>query len=418
MAEKTATVVGRSDDGSYEIAFRRTLGVPQIFRTQFDFQLVRALGAASYGGAAVGECFAAAHQIKDGDMTSWYEVWTRTAQRTEACARESLAGGHRVSAREAFLCACNYWRAAGSYALHSDPALLDTWKQSRACFHAAAELFDPPIEPIAIPYEDGKTLPGYFLKPDPTDAPKPTLVIVGGADSTVEETAFFGGGFAAIQRGYNALLVELPGQRGAFYTDPSLVYRPDSEVPLGSVLDYVLERADVDADRVGVSGYSWGGYFGPRAASVDRRIKAVIASALVPETRGVFMLLHGLDPYAPRTDDLESKVNWDDPFNAWFLDEIRWRCGYIDRTLAEWFDFLDEFNLWDRIDDIDCPLLAISAPGEGSYLEDLASRAFDRLKGPKTWRLTGEGAEAHCQVNSPTRGHQISFDWLDELFLR
>jgi hypothetical protein len=65
---------------------------------------------------------------------------------------------------------------------------------------------------------------------------RPTLLSLGGGDSLAEELYFWGGGAAALRRGYNALLFEIPGQRGAMYSNPDagLFYRPDSEVPLKS----------------------------------------------------------------------------------------------------------------------------------------------------------------------------------------
>jgi hypothetical protein len=306
---------------------------------------------------------------------------------------------------------------AGFFALHTDPVLRATWQRSRACFQEATALFEPPIEVLSVPYENGKTLPGYFLKATATEERTPTVIVVGGADSTGEELAFIGGGLAAVQRGYNALLVEIPGQRGAFYLDHDLVYRPDTEVPIGYVCDYALGRADVDPDRLAAVGLSWGGHFVPRAAAYDKRIKAVVANALVTETRGIFMLLHGLDPNAPRDEDLESKVDWSDLYNAWFLDEVRWRCGLVDRPLVEYFDYMDEFNLWGCLEEIQCPLLALGARGEGGYIEEVATRGFERLTCSKTRAYADLGAEAHCQVNSPTRGAQIVFDWLDDLFV-
>ena len=78
---------------------------------------------------------------------------------------------------------------------------------------------DLPLEVVNIPYENGKSLPGYFLKADASDEPRPTLMSVGGGDSLAEELYFWGGGAAALQRGYNALLFEIPGQRGAMYSE-------------------------------------------------------------------------------------------------------------------------------------------------------------------------------------------------------
>jgi hypothetical protein len=36
-------------------------------------------------------------------------------------------------------------------------------------------------------YENGKTLPGYFMRASATGGPRPTLMILGGGDTTCEE---------------------------------------------------------------------------------------------------------------------------------------------------------------------------------------------------------------------------------------
>lgn len=68
----------------------------------------------------------------------------------------------------------------------------------------------PVGEAIRIPYE-GKFLHGYFFKAAADDAPRKTLIVNGGYDSTAEE-AFLFSGAAALERGYNALVFDGPGQ--------------------------------------------------------------------------------------------------------------------------------------------------------------------------------------------------------------
>ena len=43
------------------------------------------------------------------------------------------------------------------------------------------------------------------------------------------------------------------------------------------MLDYIDTRRDLDAARIGIWGVSLGGYYAPRAAAFDKRIKACIA---------------------------------------------------------------------------------------------------------------------------------------------
>jgi hypothetical protein len=58
----------------------------------FDGQLLRAVSYTAYGGADIGECLETASHIKEGDRDSWYEAWTKTADRMKADAQESLKG--------------------------------------------------------------------------------------------------------------------------------------------------------------------------------------------------------------------------------------------------------------------------------------------------------------------------------------
>lgn len=102
---------------------------------------------------------------------------------------------------------------------------------------------------------------------------------------------YWGGGAAAVRRGYNAFLWEGPGQVGTYALDRDLIYRPDWEVPTRYAVDYVLSRDDVDPRRLALSGHSMGGYFAPRAAAFEKRITAVIANSLLPDLKPMFEAL-------------------------------------------------------------------------------------------------------------------------------
>ena len=178
----------------------------------FDFFLQWALGAQTHGASEVGECFYAASMIRDGDPVSWIRSWDELAGRVEARGRASLDAGHRVSARESLMRAYSYYRAP--LALMSPLREPDRFKaqyaRAQTCFREACRLFDPPIEPVSIPFE-GRSLPGYVLKPTDGGARK-TLIMIGGGDTFCEDLYGFIGP-AGLKRGYNVLLVDLP-QRG------------------------------------------------------------------------------------------------------------------------------------------------------------------------------------------------------------
>jgi pimeloyl-ACP methyl ester carboxylesterase len=400
------------------VVFGATPGMPGVFTSNFDYQLVRAMCAGSYGdGGAVGECFSTARRVVDGDVESWTVAWSDTAQRVEAIAEDCVGAGHTVSAREAFLRASMYWNTAFFYLEHSDPRQLEMYTRHRSCFIQAAALFDVPIEPVSFPYENGKTLPGYFLRADTDGRPRPTVMILGGGDTTCEELFYWGGGAAAVRRGYNAFLWEGPGQVGAYALDPELTYRPDWEVPTRYAVDYVLSRGDVDAERLALTGHSMGGYFAPRAAAYEKRLTAVVANSLTPEFKPIIMAMLGL-PDEPYGDDLEDKADLSEPMKQVLVSGLKDRCGMAGQSLAAFCDNLGTYSLAGLEDHITCPLLNFAGEGEGSQMVSAGHEFYEKLTCPKTERvvLSVEGGEAHCQMNNPSLKHQVEFDWLGEIF--
>ncbi len=411
--------VSKNSTAQTGVVFGATAGMPGVFTSNFDYQLVRAMCAGSYGdGGAVGECFSTARRVVDGDIESWTVAWSDTAQRVEAIAEDCLGAGHPVSAREAFLRASMYWNTAFFYLEHSDPRQLQMYGRHRSCFIQAATLFDIPIEPVSIPYENGKTLPGYFLRADATGRPRPTVMILGGGDTTCEELFYWGGGAAAVPRGYNAFLWEGPGQVGAYALDPELTYRPDWEVPTRYAVDYVLSRGDVDAERLALTGHSLGGYFAPRAAAYEKRLNAVIANSLIPECKPILMGLAGLDPDQPYGDGLEDKVDLSEPMKKVMVSAVKDRFGMAGQSLAAYFDKAGAYSLAGLEDHITCPFLSMAGEGEGSRMVDAGHEFYKKLTCRKAERIfrTADGGDAHCQMNNPSLKHQVEFDWLDEIF--
>jgi hypothetical protein len=58
---------------------------------------------------------------------------------------DCLATNHKISAREAYLRASNYYRVAEFLLINSeDPRIQITWESSKKCFSNANKLFSPP----------------------------------------------------------------------------------------------------------------------------------------------------------------------------------------------------------------------------------------------------------------------------------
>src|SRR5215211_1858176 len=130
--------------------------VPRVFADDdFQFQFLFTVGQAYERAADVGECFAAAAAIRDGDYDSWFDTFFALAERIRGEAEAADAAGHAISAQEAYLRAATYYGPAYFFADGTkDPArLVPTWEAHRAVFDAFAARLDPPGEQVEIPYE-------------------------------------------------------------------------------------------------------------------------------------------------------------------------------------------------------------------------------------------------------------------------
>jgi 2,6-dihydroxypseudooxynicotine hydrolase len=216
----------------------------------------------------------------------WCEEWSKAARKHAEIADKALAEGHKLTAGTAYIRAALYYQWATFLFVHDPKQWLTGKHAGDACFRKAAPLVDPPMELMEIPFE-GITLPGYLRKP--RDVAKPPLVfLVPGGDSTKEELYDFGDYMLA--RGLAVFAFDGPGQ-GLVSTRAKL--RPDFEVPIRAVTDYVLKRAGVDEKRLAIGGISYGGIFACRAAAFDDRYKAVVSASSWYTPAGRFP---GMDP--------------------------------------------------------------------------------------------------------------------------
>ncbi len=202
----------------------------------------------------------------------WLDAWCATGDLHDGLAKEAEALGRSRSAGEAYV------RAALCYHFAKFVWLVDLEKHRRASDRAVASLYsahrhlDPAAERVLIPF-DGGTLVGNLRRPADRRRP-PLVLLIPGLDSTKEEFFYWEAVFLA--RGMATFSLDGPGQGETGYT---VSIRHDYEVAVAAALDTLSERDDIDLDRVGAAGVSLGGYYAPRAAAFEPRLKAVAAIA-------------------------------------------------------------------------------------------------------------------------------------------
>jgi 2,6-dihydroxypseudooxynicotine hydrolase len=200
----------------------------------------------------------------------WLDAWCATGDSHTRLAEDAEAAGRSLTAGEAWVQATLCYHFAkfvwivdmAKYRAASDKAI--------AALYKAHRYLDPAAERIEIPF-DGATMAANLRKPHGIDRP-PLVILLPGLDSTKEEFFYWEDVF--LKRGLAALSLDGPGQGETGY---STHLRADYETAVAALLDKLDGRDDLDLRRVGAAGVSLGGYYAPRAAAFEPRIKAVCA---------------------------------------------------------------------------------------------------------------------------------------------
>jgi pimeloyl-ACP methyl ester carboxylesterase len=387
---------------------------------ELDFQLLRQLGMAPYGGAAVGECLAVAAQIREAGAQAWTDAFAELAERQSADAREHRAGGHRISARDRYLHASNSYRAAEYFSPFGTERHVELGLASRAAFLAAMVEGGVGVEEVWLAWR-GQLLPGYWFVPPEATGPGPTLMATSGFDGTLEET-YFQIGLAALQRGWRVLQICGPGQMDTARTEPATHFVPDTESWVSAWIDLALQRREVDAERLALLGISFGGYFASRAAAHEPRVRALVANSPVIDLRAYMVSF-----VAGMGDDPEKALSPEEDISLADIDQIsdaemppsikEMTRSLIRRfgqtTFLNTFHYLREFTVDPA--SISCPALALVGTGEGGEPIRQYEVFSKRVGGPVTSRMftTAEGADTHCQLGNLTLSCAVTLDWLD-----
>jgi alpha-beta hydrolase superfamily lysophospholipase len=246
----------------------------------WSLSVLRALASGGHLGEIDWACKGlqeAASQGPLGDGQAWCGAWTTLAENVEACAAGSARRGHTVSAREAYIRASIYFQWAEALLDPDDARAPALFGRHLTTFSRGAELMDPAVEVFEVPF-GGAALTAYYVPARSTVGRAPVVILSDGLDGTKEELFYIAR--ALSERGIACLAFDGPGQ-GATLRLYDLAARHDSEVAVGAICDYLETREDVDMSRVGLLGASLGGYYAPRAAAFEKRIKACVAWSVV-----------------------------------------------------------------------------------------------------------------------------------------
>jgi dienelactone hydrolase len=341
-------------------------------REDLSVELVRLLAAAQEGGSAVAECLMAANRIDFDDDCSWYLEWKRIADTNAERGDAALRDGKVVTARSNWLRAVGYYQTAAFLFDPTDPEHQAAVESMRRCAAKFLLHRNPPGEVVSIPWPNAYPLEAYFLPPRGVTGRTAAVICIGEPGQRKEEYLYKMARHAD-ERSMALLAVDLLGA-GAGTAFDDIVGRSDLETAIAHVMDYLVQRDDIDANRVAILGDGGSSSFVARGIAFDDRFAAAVCDG------GIW--------------DLHERS---------FLHDRVGPSGTV-------------HSLSRAARNIRCPVL-IPAPERGWLKAERVQELYEGLKGGRrdvTLKIFKgeETAAMQGHVDNPTMANEYIFDWI------
>lgn len=373
---------------------------PDNYRWSFitSMGLMRVAG----GGADTSEIFEVCRNLdKDvGNDAHWFAEWKRMGDRIRAMGVAAQRRGKNLTAAGHFCRSSTYHQMADRFCFPKDKESQDVYRKSIDSFKRFVSLNDrPKAELVEIPYEGGKSLPGYFVHAQNTRKSRPPVVVLySGFDGTKESPMIISAG-ALARRGMSVVVVDSPGV-GEAIRFRKIFLRHDYEVAGSAILDWLEKRKDVNAKRAGIMASSLGGYYAPRTASMERRFKACLAHGAIWDYHAIWK----------RRIEAAFRIQLPSPGN-----HLAWSFNV--KTAEEGLEKLEGFRLDGVVQRMKCPFLLVH--GEDDQQIPLAdAKSLYKAAGSKDKTLRvykgTDGGSQHCHMDyiAPVVGYMA--DWMAE----
>ena len=307
----------------------------------------------------------------------WCAAWSARAKVHEDLGRSALKDGYKLTASEHLIRAAIYYHFAKFVFVQDPKQMRAAHMKAVACYQDGVAHARPPGERVSIPFE-GKAM--YAVLRKPANPNPPVLIMAPGLDSTKEEIHAYADPFLA--RGIAVLAFDGPGQGEAEYEIPIC---GDYERAAKAVVDWLEARKDVDREKIAIWGVSLGGYYAPRAAAYEKRIKACIA--------------------------LSGPFEWVEYFDK--LPELTRHTFQVrskSRTMAEARERAATLTLKNVAQNIRCPLFVVAGKQDGIVPWQEGERLAAAVSGPVVRCFIDDGN--HVANNRVYRWRAQSADWM------
>ncbi|MGA2682972.1 MAG: alpha/beta fold hydrolase [Candidatus Bathyarchaeia archaeon] len=274
------------------------------------------------------------------DRDKWAAAFSSAAKPYEEKAALAEKAGDSPNAKENYLKAYQYYRLA-RYPTINSQGKKEAYRKSQEMLFKASHYFDAPLQRVEIPFTgkvgEGNKIIAYLRVPKKGSAPFPLLLSWGGIDGFKEEQL----NDPALEHGLATLAIDGPG-----VGDSPIKGSEDAERIFGAVLDWVGTNKNLDPKKVGVWGYSTGGYWAVKVAHVYRdRIACAVSQG-------------GPVHYAFELDWIQKQEKGEYPFE--FFETITYAFGLS--SYEEWVEYAPKLSLLRQgiLDKPSAPLLLVN----------------------------------------------------------
>jgi dienelactone hydrolase len=361
-------------------------------------------GMAPYGVVAIGEIERIGLRLiargnDPTDKDAWWQEWCAMADHVAKMADDAAAKGRQLTAGDYYMRA-GYYYYTGERMVYPGELKSSIYAKALRCFKEGFKRRYPHFERVEVPYEN-TTLPAFFVKAQGVSGPAPTVVVFDGLDNCKEMSSLFCG-LEFSRRGYNTLAIDGPGQGEALRIQ-KIPSRYDYEVPGKAAFNYVASRKEVDAKKVAIMGYSFGGYCAPRICALDPRYAGGIAFG------AMWWDMHA---WLVRSQEQMKKGAI-----ATSHFQVPWVFGVADLDFNKAVDLMKNFTLEGIAQKVACPFLVMHGKDDGIIPPEEAEILYGKLgTKKKTLKIfdAEEGGAEHCQVDDRPAGVNMMADWLAE----
>ena len=345
----------------------------------------------------------AAAQGEDAGTSDFLRAWRALTDQLVDQAETAENAGHELTAGQLYFRAANYLCQAERMLSNSSPDRIPTYQHLLEVMERSFELVDPATTRVEVPFE-GTTLPAYFTNASTDGSPVPTVIMWNGLDSTKEHMYCSGWPSEMAARGISVLQVDCPGSGEALRLQ-GLTARIETEGWASACVDYLEARGDVRSDRIGLVGWSLGGYYVPRAAAFEHRLAFAVAWGANHNWGGV------------QKRRLEREGENPVPH---YWEHVLWVWGHSD--IPTFIDYAEGVTLEGVVEQIRCHLLITHGENDRQIPAELAYRSYEQATNASSRTLRvftpDEGATEHIGLDHLPHVGAYTADWIEDVLTR